>query len=66
MSRVGDIFRLGDHLIICGDATDPSVLVRLMGDERCRFVFTDEPYNVKIQNNVTRGAHRESAMASAK
>jgi len=64
VSRLGDMFRLGDHVIVCGDATDPAVLERLMGEDKCRFIFTDEPYNVKIQNNVTRGSHREFAMAS--
>ncbi len=63
--RLGDVFQLGDHRIICGDATDPAVYARLMdGDGPCRLVLTDEPYNVKIQNNVTRGKHREFAMAS--
>ncbi len=65
IARLGDVFQLGDHRIICGDATDPAVYACLMeGDGPCRLVLTDEPYNVKIQNNVTRGKHREFAMAS--
>jgi len=51
--------------MICGDATDPIVLRRLMeGDPPARLVLTDEPYNVKIAGHVTGGAHREFAMAS--
>ena len=65
VARVGDIFQLGPHRMVCGDATDPSVLVRLSeGDASARLVLTDEPYNVKVAGNVTRGDHREFAMAS--
>ncbi len=65
VARVGDIFQLGPHRIVCGDATDPSVLARLLeGDAPARLVLTDEPYNVKVAGNVTRGDHREFAMAS--
>ena len=65
VARVGDIFQLGPHRIVCGDATDPSVLARLLeGDASARLVLTDEPYNVKVTGNVTRGDHREFAMAS--
>jgi hypothetical protein len=47
------------------DATDPSVLARLLqGDASARLILTDEPYNVKVAGNVTRGDHREFAMAS--
>ena len=50
------MFQLGPHRIICGDATDPAVLVRLLeGDPPARLVLTDEPYNVRIAGNVTGG-----------
>ena len=65
VARVGDIFQLGPHRIVCGDATDPAVLARLSeGDGPARLVLTDEPYNVKIAGNVTGASHREFAMAS--
>ena len=65
VARLGDIFQLGPHRIVCGDATDPSVLARLLeGDASARLVLTDEPYNVKVAGNVTRSDHREFAMAS--
>src|SRR5580698_5152524 len=65
VARVGDIFRLGPHRVICGDATDPAVLNRLLeSDAPGRLVLTDEPHNVRIAGNVTGGAHREFAMAS--
>ena len=65
VAKIGDIFQLGPHRIVCGDAADPSVLARLVeGDLPARLVLTDEPYNVKIAGNVTGGRHREFAMAS--
>ena len=65
VARVDDIFQLGPHRIVCGDATDPSVLARLLeGDAPARLVLTDERYNVKIAGNVTGGDHREFVMAS--
>jgi DNA modification methylase len=65
VSRIGDIFQLGPHRLICGDASEPAVPRRLMQDDPpARLVLTDEPYNVPIVCNVTGGAHREFAMAS--
>jgi DNA modification methylase len=67
ITRVGDIWQLGRHRLICGDVTDPLVINALMGDERADCVFTDPPYNVKIDGNVCgKGSvkHREFAMAS--
>ncbi len=58
---------LGKHIVVCGDATDAATYKLLMGDEKAEFVFTDPPYNVKIDGNVSglgRVKHREFAMAS--
>ncbi|MGU3537404.1 site-specific DNA-methyltransferase [Methylobacterium sp. A54F] len=62
--RLGDVFTLGRHRLVCGDARDPQTLVSLMESEQARLILTDEPYNVPIQGHVTRGQHREFAMAS--
>jgi len=53
VSRVGDIFELGDHLLVCGDSTDPAVLKLLMSDAEARVILTDQPYNCRIAGNVT-------------
>lgn len=66
-SRAGDIWRLGDHLLICGDVRDGDVLDRLMGSERAQMSFLDPPYNVAIDGHARglgRIQHREFAMAS--
>lgn len=43
---VGDVFKLGEHRLICGDATNAEHVKALMGDERASLIFTDPPYNV--------------------
>ena len=43
----GDIYRVGSHKLICGDARDPAVVAALMDGRLARMVITDPPYNVK-------------------
>jgi DNA modification methylase len=67
VSRLGDVWMLGKHILVCGDSTDAATYKLLMDDEKAEFVFTDPPYNVKIDGNVSglgRVKHREFAMAS--
>ena len=64
IARVGDLFLLGSHRLICGDATDSAVVKRLMRTDVARMIFTDEPFNVAIGGHVTGGDHREFVMAS--
>lgn len=67
VSRLGDTWRLGKHVLFCGDAADPTAYRNLMDRDRADFIFTDPPYNVRIGGNVSGlGAikHREFAMAS--
>jgi DNA modification methylase len=63
-ARLNDLFLLGSHFLICGDATDPAVVKRLMRTDVARMVLTDEPFNVAIGGHVTGGDHREFLMAS--
>jgi DNA modification methylase len=44
----GQIWRLGDHLLACGDCTDKALIDRLIGADRLSLVPTDPPYNVGI------------------
>lgn len=67
VSRKGDLWILGRHKLICGDARDPEDYKRLVCRERVDLVFTDPPYNVTIDGNVCgHGSvqHREFAFAS--
>ena len=63
----GDIWQLGPHRQVCGDALDPRVVADLMDGNLARMVFSDPPYNVKIDGHVGgsgKTKHREFAMAS--
>lgn len=64
-ARPGDVFVFdGGHRLICADATDPSGYGALMQGEQARLGFTDTPYNVPVVGHITKGEHREFAMAS--
>lgn len=45
ISRRGDVWTLGAHRLMCGDATSPADVATLMGDERASLVFTSPPYD---------------------
>ena len=65
--RPGDVWQLGPHRLICGNALDPETVEMLMDGEAARMVFADPPYNVPIDGHVSgkgRVKHREFAMAS--
>jgi DNA modification methylase len=67
ISKVGDLWLLGPHRVLCGDSLDPASYARLLGSDKAEMVFTDPPYNVPIQGHVGgSGAikHREFVMAS--
>ena len=67
VTKPGDVWLLGSHRLMCGDALDESSYSTLMNSQMADVVFADPPYNVKIDGNVCgKGAirHREFAMAS--
>ncbi len=67
VSRLGDLWLLGPHRLLCGDARDPEACVRLMDGGEAQVVFSDPPYNVRIDGHVCglgKIRHREFAMAS--
>ena len=46
ITKLGDIWQLGRHRLMCGDSTDPNDVEMLMGGAKADMVFTDPPYNV--------------------
>lgn len=63
----GDLWCLGDHRLICGDARDPSVYELLMGGSSAVAIITDPPFNVPISGHVSgkgRIKHGEFVVAS--
>jgi DNA modification methylase len=66
-SKIGDLWTLGNHRVLCGSALDAAAFAALMGDERAATIFTDTPYNVPIDGHASGlGAihHRPFPMAS--
>lgn len=48
-ARSGDVFQLGMHRLICGDARNASVLRSVMASDHARMIFIDEPYSVPMR-----------------
>lgn len=67
VTKLGDIWLLGEHKVICGDALQPETYQKLMGTERADVVFTDPPYNVPVQGHIlseNKHGHTDFAMAA--
>lgn len=45
-SKVGQIYQLGRHRLMCGDSTNPKMVKKLVGGVQCDLLLTDPPYNV--------------------
>ena len=57
--KKGDLWKLGDHKLYCGDALEKESYDTLLGNEIAGIVFTDAPFNVKIAGNVTKQKHHK-------
>lgn len=53
ISRRGDLWQLGNHRLLCGDATVITDVDRLMGGEKADMVFTDPPYGIDYSGGRT-------------
>ena len=51
-TRLGDIWMIGRHKLMCGDATSEDVLKRLMGGDKVDMYLTDPPYNVAYEGKT--------------
>lgn len=66
VSKAGDLWQLGTHRLLCGNALEAVSYRALMAHERASMVFTDPPYNVPIDGHASglgTVQHREFAMA---
>ncbi|WP_297476481.1 site-specific DNA-methyltransferase [Ferrovum sp.] len=52
ISKTGDIWIVGEHKVLCGDATKAGDYKKLLGDELVDMTFTDPPYNVNYANTA--------------
>jgi DNA modification methylase len=67
VTQPGDLWKVGKHRILCGNALRELSFAELMGTRRANVIFSDPPYNVPIDQNVCgKGAihHREFAMGA--
>jgi DNA modification methylase len=67
VSRVGDLWLVGPHRLLCGDACLAASWEALLTHERAALVFADPPYNVKIDGFVSgngKNRHREFVMGA--
>ncbi len=51
-SKLGDIWCLGKHRVICGDSTGEEVYTKLMDGQQANLVLTDPPYNVDVEETA--------------
>lgn len=66
VTRRSEIWQLGKHRLLCGDARDAGAYAGLMQDERATMVFTDPPFNVAVHGHVQgRGRHKHAEFAFA-
>ena len=67
VSKLGDLWHLGRHRLFCGSALERAAYQTLMRGDYADIVFTDPPFNVKIDGHATGNGqirHREFAMAA--
>ncbi len=48
ISKLGDLWILGDHRLICGDSTDVDVIDKLMNGQKADLLLTDPPYGIDV------------------
>ena len=51
-TKIGDIWKLGNHRLVCGDALDHNVISKALDGEKADCVFTDPPYNVAYEGGT--------------
>lgn len=67
VTKLGDLWILGDHILLCGDALEAANYKALMNGETAHAVFSDPPYNCPVSGHVCGNGkiqHDEFAMAS--
>lgn len=58
-TKMGDVYELGKHRIVCGDSTKPETYAKLMRGNSADMVFTDPPYNVNYSGRGEKTKHQK-------
>jgi DNA modification methylase len=64
-SKLGELYELGPHRLLCGDATDPEQVARLVGEEVVALMATDPPYGVRVNHTWRDGLRQPLGSARA-
>jgi len=59
ISKLGDIWHLGNHRILCGDCTIEENVKRLMGEEKADMMFLDPPYGMNLDTDYSSLSNEE-------
>ena len=59
-TKLGDVWTLGDHRLMCGDTTDAACVDSLLNGETLSMVVTSPPYNIGIDRMQGSGMHKNS------
>ena len=59
-AKAGDVWALGQHRVMCADATDAQALKRLVGNHKVSLVWTDPPYAVDYEGKTKKGLRIEN------
>jgi DNA modification methylase len=51
-SKLGDLWQVGNHRIVCGDCTNWTTVEKLMAGQSSKMIFTDPPYNVDFKGQL--------------
>ena len=62
-SRIGDIYQLGNHRLMCGDSTDPEMVAALMDGAKADLMVTDPPYNIGLGGEESGAAQSNDEMS---
>lgn len=58
-TKLGDIIKLGNHLLICEDSTDPKVIEKLSKEKIVDMIYSDPPFNISLDYNKGVGGKRK-------
>jgi len=59
ISKMGDVWILGNHRLLCGDSTSVDDVEKLMNKERADMIFTDPPWNVNYGEDTAGGKYKD-------